>query len=281
MSRFSRLFAAVLLLIPLTAGVAHADHPVAFVRTPTADAGVDVGEPVLVTGDAINGESGGVEDVQVSVDDGVTWDSADLGGEHWSYVFTPAEPGTLALTARAIISGEATPPSPSVTLTVGGPGTVGPVTCECVMRLPAPVGFAVGHEIDDEAVELGMRVRVDRPGAITGAVITRGTYTGPVEVHVWSADGTLLATQPASGAAYSQRVTLATPVTVDAGIEYVVSYHSPAGGYAQNEHYFTGTLITRPFTAPADAGVYHYGPSGFPADTWHGANYWVAPVFAP
>ncbi|GAB3878847.1 hypothetical protein GCM10029964_030170 [Kibdelosporangium lantanae] len=281
MSRFLRLFVAVLLLVPLTAGVAYA-APIASIRLPGAPGSrVDVGEPVLVMGDAFNGEAGGVSEVQVSADNGTTWDSADLGGEYWSYVFTPTEPGTVSLTARAFVNGVPGPVSAPATVTVGGPGTVGPVTCPCTLRLPTPLGFWVGHEHDEDAVEVGVRVQLDRPGTITGATITRGEYTGPIDVHVWSADGTLLATQPAPGAVYTQRVTLTTPVPVTADTEYVVSYHTPSGGYAQNEHYFTGTLLAQPFTAPAGAGVYHYGPSGFPADTWHEANYWVAPVFVP
>jgi hypothetical protein len=279
MSRFLRLFIVVLLLVPLTAGVAHADHPVALVRVPTTGAGVDVGEPVLVMGDAINGESGGVEDVQLSLDGGVTWVPTDFDGAYWSYLFTPTAPGTVTLTSRAIINGVPGDPASPVTVIVGGPGFVLPIGCECVMRLPWPVGFPVGQEVDDQAVEVGVRVHVDRPGHIAGTMVTRGSYTGPIEVHVWSADGTLLAAQPAPAAPYYQRVTLATPVPVTANTEYVVSYHTPSGGYAQNEHYFTGTLFSQPFTAPASAGVYRYGPSGFPADTWHESNYWVAPIF--
>lgn len=275
------MFVAVLLLIPLTAGVAHAYHPVALIRTPTTGAGVAVGEPVLVMGDAINGESGGVEDVQISLDGGTTWEPVNLAGEYWSYLLTPTSPGPITLTARAIINGTPSDAAPTVTVDVGGPGTVGPIACECAMRLPWPVGFTVGHEADNDAVELGIRVRFDRPGTITGSTIIRGDYTGPVDVHVWSADGTLLASQPAPAANYFQQVTLQNPVPVTANTEYVVSYHTPSGGYAQSEHYFTGTLISQPFTAPANAGVYRYGPGGFPTETWHEANYWVAPVFTP
>ncbi len=281
MSRLFSVLLAVITVLVVPAGVAHADYPVANFTSPTPGASVDTGTPVLLAGVAVNGEAGGVVSVEVSTDEGETWQQADYANETWSYLFTPTEPGTVNLYSRASTSTTLGVVNGPVVLHVGEPGTVTPLSGDR-LRLPSLPGKPRINEVDDQAVEVGVRTRLDQSGHLTGAIIYRGSYHGPVTLRVWGPDGTLLGEQAAGSEVYVQRIELSTPVPASAGTDYVVSYYTPSGGYAQTEEYYTGAVITAPFTVPPAGGVYHYGPNGgFPTDTWNNANYWVMPLFGP
>ena len=270
-------------LLPGPAAVA-ADHPMTTIHTPTAGAGLDVGVPLLITGGAVNGEAGGIISVEISFDAGTSWEQAGTT-ESWAYTHTPAQAGTLTMIARASTSTVVGVPSAPRTVYVGSAGSPPSMSCPCFVNLPNLPGLPVVDDPDQEAVELGLRVRPDRDGYITRLSIIRGTYEGPLVGRVWSGTGTLLAEQTsAAGSGYGQDIVLTTPVALEAGEDYVVSYYTPAGGYAATEYYFSGTLVTGPIMAPHDgtsgAGVYHYGVGGgFPTDSWHDSNYWVRFTF--
>ncbi|XVS67764.1 DUF4082 domain-containing protein [Actinosynnema sp. CA-299493] len=263
----------------LLTGTAHA-APAAYPASPTNGSTVDVGVPLLIAGSAANGESGDVTGVDITFDGGGTWIPTGTGatGELWMHEYPSAEEGMVTYSLRAsgsqgpglvtgpfhfFVGGSATPPEPNC--------------LACALNLPRLPGRPVVQDIDDAPVELGLRVRVDRSGHLTGAAITRGAYTGPRTLHVWSADGTLLAEQvfPSNAPYY---LTLQSPVPVVAGEEYVVSYYTPEGGYASTEDYFSASMVIAPYTMSKGAGVYSYG-GGFPADTWNGSNYWIMPTF--
>ncbi|MGW4214677.1 DUF4082 domain-containing protein [Lentzea sp. NPDC004789] len=251
------------------------DHPYTTLYAPTDGVSVPVNEPLLLIGGAFNGETAGITEVDVSTDDGATWTSTDARTEKWTFLLTPTTPGPLTITARAHTESTTGPVTVSRTVHVGG-STTPPVTNPTFF-----FGDTTEPDVfdpDTQAVEVGLRTTVDRTGALAGLALRRGAYTGPITAHVWSADGTLLASQAAPGAEYYQRITFGTPVPVQAGNEYVVSYFTPAGGYVSTENYFVGGVAHTPFYAPVNAGVYSYG-GGFPTDTWHAANYWVQPIF--
>jgi hypothetical protein len=273
MRRLAVLLLSLALISPTPALAA--DNPYATLFSPTAEVSVPPNEPLLLIGGAFNGEVGGITEVDISTDDGATWTSTDAHTEKWTFVLTPTTPGPLTIQARAHTASTTGPVTVSRTVHIGGT-TTPPVTNPALLlgETPEPVL----DDPDTQAVELGLRTTVDRDGVLTGVTLRRGGYTGPITAHVWSADGTLLASQAAPGAQYWQRVTFSTPVPVQAGNEYVVSYYTPAGGYAATENYFVGGIAQTPFYAPVNAGVYSYG-GGFPTDTWHAANYWVQPVF--
>ncbi len=233
---------------------------------------------MLVIGGAFNGETGGITEVEISTDDGATWTSTDAHTEKWALVLTPTTPGPLTIQARAHTASTTGPVSVSRTVHVGGT-TLPPVNGDTRLFLQDTPDLGL-NDPDEQAVELGLRTRVDRPGSLVGVNIRRGTYTGPVTARIWSSDGTPLAEQAAPGAQFGQRITFSTPVPVEPGTEYVVSYYAPSGGYFSTENYFTGGLAQTPFHTPVDAGVYRYG-GGFPTDTWHSSNYWVEPIFRP
>lgn len=147
----------------------------------------------------------------------------------------------------------------------------------------------VAAENDDGAVELGVRFYSEAPGRVMGVRFYKGAgNTGTHTGSLWTASGTLLAqvtftNETASG---WQEARFATPVTISANTPYVVSYHAPVGHYAVTEPGFTSAVASPPLHAPADGdgggnGLYHYGASAFPTDSYHASNYWVDVVFQP
>jgi hypothetical protein len=139
-------------------------------------------------------------------------------------------------------------------------------------------------------VELGVKLRADVDGRIVAVRFYKADQdTGPHTASVWGADGALLASAPFVNETASgwQEVALATAVPVTAGKTYVASYHTSAGYYAATNDFFTAAGADRPpLHALADGpqggnGVYHYGGSAFPGDTFRSSNYWVDVVFAP
>lgn len=148
---------------------------------------------------------------------------------------------------------------------------------------------ALPTENDGDAVELGVRFRSDAPGRVMGVRFYKGPgNTGTHTGSLWTASGTRLAqvTFTSETASGWQEARFATPVPLTANTLYVVSYHAPVGHYAVTETGFTSAVDAPPLHAPADGdgggnGVYHYGTSAFPTDTYRATNYWVDVVFQP
>jgi methionine-rich copper-binding protein CopC len=146
-------------------------------------------------------------------------------------------------------------------------------------------------EPDSSAVEVGVKFRADVAGKVTGVRFYKGTgNTGTHVGHLWSSTGTLLGTVTFSGETASgwQQAPFTTPVSITAGTTYVVSYYAPAGHYADDVGYFSGSGVDNgPLHALADGvsganGVYRYGTGGgFPTSSWQGSNYWVDLTFTP
>ena len=161
-----------------------------------------------------------------------------------------------------------------------------PATCPCSLwNGTTGVG---GMDGDASAVELGVRFRSDQNGYITALRFYKhtgntGTHTG----SLWSNTGTRLATATFTGETASgwQQVTLSPPLHVTADTSYVASYHTDTGHYAATGNYFASGFDRAPLHAVQDGadggnGVYRYGASGFPAQSYGSANYWVDVVFS-
>ena len=77
----------------------------------------------------------------------------------------------------------------------------------------------------------------------------------------------------------------AAPVTIAANTTYVASYHTAVGNYSIDSGYFLASgFDNAPLHALEDGvdganGVYAYGPSGFPDQSFQGSNYWVDVLF--
>ena len=79
---------------------------------------------------------------------------------------------------------------------------------------------------------------------------------------------------------------LPTPVPIQADQTYVASYHTPTGFYSADTDYFANSGVDAgPLHALATLeaggnGVYAYGASQFPTNTFRATNYWVDVAFA-
>ena len=123
-------------------------------------------------------------------------------------------------------------------------------------------------------------------GYITGLRFFKGAGNdGPHVGHLWTNTGTQLAlavftNETATG---WQRVSLATPVPIEANTTYVASYHTQSGNYAITRPGFAPTgHLNPPLQALADGqdganGVFiKVGtPGAFPNETFESTNYWV------
>ncbi|MBT1071064.1 DUF4082 domain-containing protein [Pelotalea chapellei] len=140
---------------------------------------------------------------------------------------------------------------------------------------------------DGVPIEVGFKFRSDVNGNLTGLRFYKGAAnTGTHTANLWSREGVLLATVPFKNETASgwQEVSFPVPVPIVANKTYVASYHSSSGYYAATDWYFTRAIDNAPLHALADGtdggnGVYKYGNSGFPSNSYNGSNYWVDVVF--
>ena len=159
------------------------------------------------------------------------------------------------------------------------------VAAEVATLWPSTTIPAVAAADDSGAVELGVRVVTSTACSVRGIRFYKGPGNdGPHVANLWTPTGTLLAT-----AAYVdetvqgwQSAYFDQPVAIQAGAEFVASYHAPVGHYAFTGNYFrTADHVQAPLTAPrsrwnAYNGVFSYGPGGFPTrGSTRGTNYWV------
>jgi hypothetical protein len=162
-------------------------------------------------------------------------------------------------------------------------------TCPCTIwdSSATPAVPSIG---DSNPWELGVRFRPQVSGYITGIRFYKGpANTGTHTGSLWSNGGALLTTASFANETATgwQEVTFATPVAVTAGTTYVASYYTSNGGFSWNEFYFSAAgLLSSPLRALRDgedgsSGVYRFGSSGFPDQSYHAANYWVDVVFSP
>jgi hypothetical protein len=141
---------------------------------------------------------------------------------------------------------------------------------------------------DPNAVELGVKFRAGVDGYVTGLRFYKGSAnTGTHVGHLWTAGGTLLAQVTFAGETASgwQTAFFATPVAITANTVYVASYHTDVGNFAVSRPYFTSGYASAPLYAFGNSevaggnGVYRYGASAFPNQTFDSSNYWVDVVF--
>jgi len=162
-------------------------------------------------------------------------------------------------------------------------------TAQYLTIWPNTAAPAVAAANDGAAVELGVKFTSDQAGYIKGirfykSSTNTGTHTG----SLWSSTGQRLATATFSSetAAGWQQVLFSQPVAISANTVYVASYHTATGHYADDETYFANAGYDNP---PLHAlkngvsganGVYRYGGSAFPNQTFNSTNYWVDVVFS-
>ena len=237
---------------------------------------------MTITGTASDtgGRVGGVE---VSVDNGTTWHPAS-GRESWSYSWRPTTPGSAVIKSRAI-DDSLNMQTPTAGVTVNVQAATGPWSLFGTTAIPTLVNVN-----DPNPVELGVKFRSDIDATVTALRFYKGSQdTGTHVANIWTATGTKLGTATFTNETASgwQQVNFATPVPVQAGQTYVASYHTPSGFYSADVGFFsTQGVDVGPLHAPASPlvaggnGVYAYGASAFPTNTWNASNYWVDVVLA-
>lgn len=245
--------------------------PVTTISSPTAGQKIAHGASTTITGTATDA-GGRVAGVEVSVDGGKTWHPAK-GTTNWSYSYVQQGSGTTALLARAVDdSGNFAAAGTSRSVDVTGPFTVWGA------KTPARPSAS-----DTQAVELGLRFTPSTDGYADGVRFYKGTAnTGIHTGTLWSADGQPLASVQFNNETASgwQTALFSTPVSVSAGVSYVVSYTAPKGGYAYEENYWpykaspSAPLEVASGVGAASPGVYG-APGQFPTRTYGDANYYV------
>ncbi len=136
-------------------------------------------------------------------------------------------------------------------------------------------------------VELGVKFTADVPGFVTGARFYKASNnTGVHTGSLWASNGTLLATATFTNETASgwQNVTFSSPVALTVGTTYIASYHTTAGHESFTANGFATGFDNSPLHAPASGvsggnGVFAYGGSSFPNQTYNNANYWVDLTF--
>jgi PKD repeat protein len=225
--------------------------------------------------------SGGDEPYTWSVVDGKLPPGLTLDPASGTISGTSSSAGTSSFTAQ--VSDAATPPQT--------------VTKPLSVRIVAPGTSTIWDETttpglladpDTSAVEVGVKFHTDVDGLITGIRFYKSdTNTGTHVGNLWSSDGQLLAKATFTNETDSgwQQVDFANPVAITANTVYVASYHTDVGHYSVDENFFAGSGVDNGHLhALRDGesggnGVYAYGPSSFPTDTYRASNYWVDVVF--
>jgi hypothetical protein len=163
-----------------------------------------------------------------------------------------------------------------------------PPQCPCTIFDPnnpadKPASATANH---DSPLELGVKFRAAEDGYITALrFYKQANNTGTHVGHLWAADGQLLASIPYSNETASgwQSVALPNPVAITKNTVYVASYYSPGGFFPFEQAYFTtphdGGMLTALGNNESPNGVYRYGASAYPDQSFNATNYWVDAAF--
>lgn len=149
-----------------------------------------------------------------------------------------------------------------------------------------PASAVPGTVTDDDpnAVELGLKFQSTVPTTVTGVRFYKGPgNTGTHSGSLWSSTGTLLATVTFTSETASgwQQALFPHPVAISANTTYIISYHTAVGAYSADTGFFanqgvtSGTLQALADGAAGGNGVYLYGSSAFPSQSYKASNYWV------
>jgi hypothetical protein len=271
-------------LVPASAST-DATPPTSTITAPVNGSTVAAETPLTISGTAADAGGGMVGGIEVSVDGGATWSMAN-GRANWSYIWTPTTEGSVTIRSRAVDdSGNIESPSAGVAITVGSGDSP---NCPCSIW-DASTAPTIITDPDSTDVELGVTFRANVAGFIQGIRFYKGpNNTGTHTGALWTNTGTLLArvTFPNETASGWQEAFFATPVAISANTTYIASYYAPNGRYSVDENYFTSGVVNGPLEALQNGvaggnGVYRYGSSGFPTNSYRASNYWVDVVFMP
>ena len=264
--------------------------PVSAISSPVHGASHTVSLPVTISGTA--SDAGGLNRVEVSTNNGTSWQTAS-GTNNWSFSWTPSALGSYTIKSRGIDnagniqSAGSAPAANAITVNVTAPSAN---NCPCTIFSGTQPIQPTGAQFknDGPALEIGTKFSTTVNGYITAirfykAAGNSGTHIG----QLYSNTGTLLAqaTFTSETASGWQQVNLSTPVAVTAGTPYIVAYHSSAGYYSTSQNYFNSAVVNGPLRGLANGenggnGLYRYNATPvFPNGTYLASNYWVDVVF--
>ena len=155
---------------------------------------------------------------------------------------------------------------------------------------PLPAQPANPSVADTNAVEVGVKFRVDVPGFVTAISFFKGANnTGVHQVSLWRSgqDASLLTKMVVNETPMGWQ-TVPVCQAVQPGTVYVASYHAPNGGYAGDNHFFDragvvrGALRLLQSGESGDNGVYAYSAvPKLPTQSFRSTNYYVDVRFEP
>jgi hypothetical protein len=172
-------------------------------------------------------------------------------------------------------------------LALAAPGAARAQSATCPCNVFGPADAPLGDALEDSPVEVGMKFRSDADGFITALrFYKQANNTGTHVGHLWTSTGQQLAEVPFTSETATgwQEAILPVPVAIQKDTTYITSYHSSQGRFGFNPTYFVNGIDRAPLHAPSDGlaggnGVYRYGASAFPNETWNATNYWVDVTF--
>ena len=138
-------------------------RPYSIISTPAEGATINAGAPVIITGTASDAGGGVVAGVDVSVDGGVTWQTA-TGTYNWTFVWIPYTEGAATVRVRAFDDSgniEAATTNENTNSYTVGPPVVPDCPCSIWSPLTVP---ANPNEADVNAYELGVKFRSNTDG---------------------------------------------------------------------------------------------------------------------
>lgn len=159
--------------------------------------------------------------------------------------------------------------------------------CPCSIWGDNPTPAVISAN-EAKAIEVGLKFRSDINGYITGVRFYKGEMNNGTHIgNLWAINGTLLASATFTQESTKgwQEVYFNTPVAITANTIYVASYHTDVGRYSDDQNYFRIKGFDSPplhalmDTSGQPNGVYKYGASAFPNQTYVSANYWVDVIF--
>jgi len=138
---------------------------------------------------------------------------------------------------------------------------------------------------DASSVEVGAKFTPAHDGKVTSIRFFKGPGNGGIHVgSLWNSTGTLLGrvTFTNESASGWQTAKLDSPVTVNGGSTYVVSYLAPQGHYSYTANFLLNPWVSGDLTAPGGPnGLFLYGSGGFPQYSWKSTNYFVDVIYVP
>ena len=204
----------------------------------------------------------------------------------FSYTWENVGEGTYSLTARATDDKGAQTTSSEISIAVKAVDNG--YNCPCTLFGDQDISTTVLENDGAGGLQLGMKFQSQVDGFITGARFYK--QNGNTGLHIgqlYDRNGNLLAEADFQDETTSgwQQVAFASPVAINAGTTYVISYHSSEGYYSVNDLYFSSPVLNEPLEALLDGaeggnGVYRYTSSpAFPSFSYNRSNYWVDVVF--